>query len=431
MKHYRHAGGFTVLELAVVVLLSGVILVAAMQAYGVYIAGERPLKAYAKNKAVQEALSDFLGANRRYPCPADPTLDMENPHAGVEQCTLILAVGACSGGICKVAGQRDTEADPDSTVDPVLIGGVPFRSIGESKRASMASPTTTVEAKARSAGVSRASLDVLDPWGNQLTYAVSEHMTAVATFKSSFGVIDVQKEDGASLTDPAKAVHYVLVSHGDNGAGARDSAGIMGTACIAGTLEEKNCKKATSNGVFVSGLRSMGSPASQYFDDTVLYGTYVLSSLWDYSPISGFKNDLRNLNEGNVGVGTDTPQEKLDIWVTAPGEKATIRAGGAGATPGSFKSPELCDRSGINCFPADLLGGTTGMRCPPAPSGPGFINLVTGVKNNSVVCAEVVLPSLRGKSCPLSTPQKYIAGIDSSGAIICCDPADTACTAPP
>ena len=84
--------GFTLLELSIVLLISGLIL-----SLGIFLALNY-LKAIQIEKAdrvVENAnknLSDFLGTYARYPCPADPAILPGNPNYGVESCGPVIYV---------------------------------------------------------------------------------------------------------------------------------------------------------------------------------------------------------------------------------------------------------------------------------------------------------------------------------------------------
>lgn len=160
MSRFSNGGrGFTIIELSVVMVLSGLMMALSFSAYSLYIKTERAKEAHEKQKAIATSLSNYSTKAGRLPCPADPSLPVTHDLSGRELpdvapanlCTnLKLAVdGTCiyydyqagtpswvtttapaNRGICKTSG-RDTAVDPDAAADPILIGALPYVSIKE------------------------------------------------------------------------------------------------------------------------------------------------------------------------------------------------------------------------------------------------------------------------------------------------------------
>ena len=202
------------------------------------------------------------------------------------------------------------------------------------------------------------------------------------------GAIFVNEEHGASLVDPPGSAHMVIVSHGDDGKGAYTEAGQIVSPCTAGAMDSENCD---DDGVFISALRSVGSNAF-YFDDIVVFRLWTMSNLWSFTPSN--PDNIYNRNPGNVGIGTDDPQQRLDV-------EGSIRAV-------SVHSSNYCDRAGTDCFPASVIGGA-GIRCTGG-------NVMTGIRQNAAICSPVPLPPSFAGLCPSG---QFVRGIQSSGGLIC------------
>jgi len=386
-KGALQASGFTLVEFAVVMLISGLIMAAAIHAYRVYLMDKYQQIVYERLDTLNSSFSIFAGAARRYPCPADSSLAVDDANAGVENCAAAWALspGTCtpSGGICRVEGAHNTPALGLPSLDPVFIGGVPYKTI----RAGVADPSLQL-----------ASLDdTLDPWGFQLTYAVSGSQTDSVTFNSSYGVVDIQTEAGVSLIQPAGTAHFVLVSHGENHKGAYNQQGQITFPCTAGTADFENCNR--TNATFVAGLRNMGAGAN-YFDDVILQKSYIMTELWKFAGT----DVMYNANPGNVGVGIVNPEQKLDV-------NGNVLAMAA-------RSNLLCDRDGEKCWNPAKLGGS-GMNCG-APSGPGKVKIMRGIRAGEVdpLCVEVDLPAIMSNQ-RCANPSEYVVGFTASGNIIC------------
>ena len=128
-------------------------------------------------------------------------------------------------GYCRVSGR---DADGDSADDGVLIGNIPYVTLGVPYN------------------------EALDGWKHRFTYAVTETMTDSATFIPTRGAIMVWKADGStplSFGDPANpnanpkhqngqgTAHFVYFSHGENGRGSYSIEGIrIGENCDNGVF---------------------------------------------------------------------------------------------------------------------------------------------------------------------------------------------------
>lgn len=384
----KRSEGFTLVEFAIVMLISGLILMAIMQAYKVFVQDKYQRAVYDKLDVLNSSFSVYASATNRYPCPSDQTLPVDSEDAGIEDCAAAwaLAPGTCipSGGICRVDGARNTPALGLPSLDPVFIGGIPYKTLREG----VAKPSLQMAAL----------IDTMDPWGFQMTYGVTASQTDAMTFDSNYGAIDIQTEAGVSLIQPVGSAHFVVVSHGENSMGAFNGQGQRSFPCVAGTADFGNCDRADAT--FISGLRNMGDGAN-YYDDVILQRSYSMSELWKFGDTV---NIMYNANPGNVGVGLANPTEKLDI-------NGNLRST-------NVRAPEMCDRGGANCWDAAKLGGT-GMSCGPA-SAAGKVKIMRGIRAGEVdpLCVEIDLPTvLNNQRC--MNAGEYVVGFTAAGNIIC------------
>jgi type II secretory pathway pseudopilin PulG len=237
------SSGFTLVEVAIVVLIAGLLLVPFLK--GLEIWNERQaIKTTRENiKEVHLALSRYVKGpinianpavlRERLPCPARADLPDTDPNFGASvDCNTVTS----GSGIVVVPGERPgTE---------VVIGAVPFRDL--SIPADLAS----------------------DAWGGRLTYAVTRNLATTPPptggFNENAGAIRFINETGGDVIDPASGL-YAVISHGESGGGSFSKAGgVLRGACPTGTLDSENCDN--TNAVFRT-MNITETSGVSYFDD--------------------------------------------------------------------------------------------------------------------------------------------------------------------
>lgn len=422
-RRQKHNAGFTLIEMSVCIIIIGFLTIPLIRSY---FNGQKSLQIETTRENVRQSASEIAAftTTGRLPCPSNRALSPSDANYGRElgiagdpTAAQIAAIPACTGaaqGICRTAGARDTDADADSVPDPVLIGGIPTEAL-------------------RDAGSGLTVAKTFDAWGGQLTYAVSAHLCQSPIDPTNRikmhtrGVIRAVDEndnptagigtreldvppDGALDPDAL----FVLLSHGEAGIGGYTREGSLIADCEPATLEGENCN---NDFTFRAALNNSKASDNSYFDDIVYFHLAIQNTLWE--PV-GFINaggqyimsgHMRNLNDGNTGILTETPTQKLHV-------NGNLRAA-------STNTAKICDRSGGLCFDYDFLKDrrTADIVTPsnPNPSkrntcGNGQVLLKLG--NNTVECGNPVLqaPGVE-KKCSGSTP--YLRGILSNGDLIC------------
>ena len=407
MRKHRRVRGFTLIEFAIVITVSGLLLAGAAGLYHTYQINNRYHSTVSQLNLIFSSINNYAAVTGRLSFPADPTLPVGSADAGCECGSCSNTAAACSalllmpfgctasGGICKTAGSHSTPVNPNPAAgnDPVYIGAVPYKTI-----------------RNRTAGLSSGSMamnDTLDPWNYQIGYAVSSGATSMVTYRQGiYGVIDVTTENGVELTTPAGSVNFIITAYGENHKGAYTAAGKMTAPCVAGTMDSENCNNDYK---FISGLRSMASGAG-YFDDTVQYSLPTIPKLWDFTAAGS--NNIHSLNAGNVGIGV--PQSR------SPAQALEVD-GTINIANGSAYASNICDVSGANCWKPNLLAGPksgtnpSGNLCPPA--GPGLMNVVKGMVDGKVSCTQLPLVTpVQNQSCP---PGHFAIGFSRVSGLLC------------
>ncbi|MBL4803470.1 MAG: type II secretion system protein [Alphaproteobacteria bacterium] len=398
--------GFTVVELAIVMVIIGLIIAAALPSLRTYKNTNDFYETQENMQAAHDALREYFGLQGRYPCPADPTLSIDDPNFGLEpaDCKLVEADPCPTGVVCTNTGTRD--ADNDGNPDAIMIGVLPSRTLAEAMRFA---PFEVAEGK--------------DAYLGQITYAVTEAMalrsnTIIRPANIQLGAITVRDEFSRDIIDPPQSAHYVIVSHGYNSRGAYNLEGNQVGDCdvntiaaglpsppppgdidVAGTpgieLELENCDN--DDGRFISGLQSLVD-GDNYFDDHVVFNARTATSLWRQSSTN--PNFLYNTNFGNVGIGTNTPLDKLDVNGNLRAETSITADGG------------YCDTADpTECLDPDAIGGTAMTQCPAG-------QVATGIEGNDLVCVPLFAAGV-SFNCPAGT---FVTAFTNLGNVTCAAP---------
>jgi type II secretory pathway pseudopilin PulG len=290
------ARGFTLAELAVVLLIVGFLMFLLLPASNVMLSNSRHSATQQKLANIDAALVNFVMVNKRLPCPANGS-----------------AIGTAAAG---VEGSRDGNGDCTAFAGAAGIqdrGVVPYVALGLTLN------------------------DVVDAWNNQITYRVGWGLTRTSALDMSacdpagtatnshgnasnantstcaagctgsfiascytqpvevvmFRGLNVKSDLNTTIMDFATAPYtgaaYVLISHGDNGYGAYSASGIYqspGSGWPATpngtTLEDANWNSGAGHAVtsgappaFIDAPLSDSGNVTTYFDDIVVRPSLV------------------------------------------------------------------------------------------------------------------------------------------------------------
>lgn len=237
-RSLRKVSGFTLVEMAVVLVIIGLIAGGTMSYMRAQMDSARLSATKTRQQAVQLAIQSFVQRNGRLPCPA-PAATVN----GIEAPTVGVCTGAVTIGVGALATSR---------------GVVPWATLGLSQ--DMAN----------------------DGYGRRITYQVTLNTTSTTrqTLNAIVGRISIFSNAPvlACTVPPAAAVAgcnqlntanlavYTLISYGSNGLGAYLAGGTTMPAAV-GALEIEN---TDANNNFVS---TQFSDAAPVYDDIIIWAS--------------------------------------------------------------------------------------------------------------------------------------------------------------
>lgn len=374
-KHFKNNHGYTLIELAAVMLIVGIIIASGFAAYEIYKKDQAIKWTDAAKVRIVFALNSYRDRYGRYPCPASYTAQRGTAEYGRSgDCSdTSVAPGQCDQGICveqSIAGRTVTLED-GSVVNPrVRRGAIPYRALNLTED------------------------EFYDQYGGRFSYAVTELLTDEDTFDLGYGgiqIVDGQLPTPQSLTDPPGSALYFLYSHGEDNVGAYGRNGVLLAECNGPMFDVENCNTSNvdntavyryaqrsdvpieTGGIVIPGMPPppVGVNVNRHYDDFAYYkgaDDIPLFKLSETSPDDAY--DLRTSDEAGRTIG-------LVIGNTVDDEMVNVE--GTVAASETYDTTELCNQDGTDCFRSELLGGS-GMHCATG-------RVATGVANSALGCA--------------------------------------------
>lgn len=330
---WRRAAGFTLLEMAIVLAIIG-LMTGYMLVYTESEASAHCLDTTQRQLAeLRGDIDRFVAREGRYPRPASRNLRATDPAYAVE------ATGPSDPSIDRIAGAH-----------PLLVGALPAATLGISPE------------------------QIADCWGNKLTYAVTESQTSATgyTNPASQGGIDLRRGTLDAPVNMLPQVSYVLLSHGPDGLGATPRSYHGPTRhCNAAQADlgirqadKENCDLL--NPIFYTADYNDGDVPANRFDDVVLYGVRPVLAAAPTPPSPPAATDCQG---GTISWGGNCAAPAL---LTLAGLSVTLTNTNSGYTGVAVSTCTNGTRTTLGtCLPVGTCSGTS-------PRG-GPLVLLTGV----------------------------------------------------
>lgn len=217
LRHKIKQYAFTLAEMAVVVVIMSIMMTAGVKILLADLNAEAEKVTKQKQERIKQALIDYLGKNKRLPCPdtgagsgnvSYTSVTPSAPFDGLEN--LIVAGGNCANyGV--------------SSGIPLVLGIVPYRTLGLSQE------------------------DVIDGWQNYFLYrpddttylaariwTISSSPDFTDTDSSGSIVLRLRNSNGTYNADYARGI-AAIISHGKNGKGAFTTKGTRNVVPVSST----------------------------------------------------------------------------------------------------------------------------------------------------------------------------------------------------
>jgi prepilin-type N-terminal cleavage/methylation domain-containing protein len=328
------SGGFSLIEVAIALIIIGVLIGPMMYTYGVYIKKRQINQTASALSIVNQSLIRYVAKYGHYPYPADRNIAIgtagfgqaaTEPGGGWPACPVLPAI---SGVTC----ETNVNAFGGGSV---LIGDVPFATLGVPYKS------------------------VLDGYGMKMTYAVTKALAQPIPFNESAGAIEVLNATGASIYAAGEArSHYMVVSHGKDQRGGFNLGGTLTAACgsAADSTDFENCNsdaRFRNNFDNVNVNKNLINDAAgvTHFDDWSVTTNVAGTGIWAFIPS---QPSIRTDVGGNLFIGpvndcatftTCLPLARIDVAGDVRADK--------------IKSDRLCRNITGNATDRECVNSTT------------------------------------------------------------------------
>lgn len=392
--------GFTLLEFAMSIVISGIIIASLLAAYKLSMkSAERESHIQIMNVAA-ESLDMYFVLRNRLPCPANPNLPVTDVNYGRANCTLPLTIAR---GRNVMPSDPPIDLNGDGDQDQIMIGMMPtFVCINPAISQADACPNTQNDRIALNTLSDTFRRQPIDLGKTRLTYVVSEIMSdasnnPVADFR--MGSITVLDEFDNYTGGNRDNAHYLLIDSGSNTCASIAQA--RTTFAQAYETENENCD---GDSIFTAGLLNLNENNAffDFFDDQLFFRSGMMNIMWQPISIAGAaSSNVKTLASGNFGIRTRTPAFRLDV-------------NGNALANNYIRSSFICDDTTSVCVQAQAMSNVSCIG-----NGNGFY--IKTIRRNGTTLEAVCEPITfaRPTGAEICPPGTFLQGVYSDGALQC------------
>lgn len=366
MTGHKNQSGFTLIELAITVMIAGLLMASAFGAFSIYQENKKRAEIEDEMDTIRKALNDFIVAQvplelddldgdgdpdigdistrSRFPCPASLLADMNGPEFGIEKREYFRNERpvvkdtdgdgkpepqksrgpgwSCLGTDVAINVDDGDDDDDDGNVD-YLPGDGPQTDIGVRELTNEAGEYVYVGAVPVKA-LGLPAEYAIDPYGNRYIYGVSGKF---ANYDTALDTEGAGAQGSITVGSVGRAqdmkVPFVLISMGESEGGAFTAAGNKNKAfrCDNDYQDYENCEwagedKDGANTFFREMPMSASENHKKFYDDRILFSLVDEKDDEWWGPWNGNPQHIINKNEGIVCVGIScdpvSGSEKLD-----------------------------------------------------------------------------------------------------------------------
>lgn len=319
--------GFSLLELAVVLVIVAVITAMAMSSGVAVVDASRNNATQQRIKSLEQALLAYRANYNRLPCPASLAIAEGATNFGVEAAT----PGTCTGG---TPAANSSAAGVTNTTKTAVEGAIPVVTLGLPNEM------------------------MYDGWGRRFRYAVDTSLTATGAFNAvniscTNLAITVKDANGGNRSTGSA---YAIISHGENGHGGYTKTGTVSNGGSTNTdeLVDCHCDSAAAataySPVYVQKANTLNAAAAlDSFDDIVVYHErWQVAVDWEDEPASCGQQYIYVSDWGNHRVSKFDLAGNFLMGIGAGYNAVAGSVGSSGSGNGQLYSPcgVLVDSSG-------------------------------------------------------------------------------------
>ena len=239
-RKYSNSGGFTILEVIILVVIGGIVLASLGSFILTYIEKNKLEKTEYRIEKIRQSIYQYLSKYNHYPCPSRLDLvpegtDSDDSDFGLPK--------DCSDN--SVAGRPEVYITP---APPINFGAVPTRILNLPDEYAM------------------------DGWGNKFTYSVTRTQAVPLQYVAGNGNIriDAPSAGMAGTTTLTTTADYVIISHGKTATGAYPlRARIQTIPCDETSANERENCDADSR--YTAMMVQVSRDTNDIFDDLVYF----------------------------------------------------------------------------------------------------------------------------------------------------------------